>query len=123
MKRIGRITLWIGGSIAGLILLAIILIKIFFPIEKAKAFAVEKGSAALGRPVMVGDVDVSIWGGIGVLLKNVAIGNPPGFGEGNLASIEQVDVKLAFWPLLTGDYRVNRLEIDRPSIALRVLPN
>jgi uncharacterized protein involved in outer membrane biogenesis len=123
MKRIGRISLWVGGSIVGLILLAVILIKLFFPIEKAKTFAIEKGSAALGRPVRVGDVDVSIWGGLGILLKNVEIGNPPAFGDGNLASIEQVDAKLAFWPLMAGDFRVNRLEIDKPALVLRVLPS
>jgi len=118
MRRIIRIIGWIAAVVVVLIVLAVAGLWLFFPVEKAKNLAVERFSAQLDRTVTIDDAQISFWGGLGIELGNVAVGNPPGFDEGNFLTAENVDVKLQILPLLRGEYRVDRLVINRPEITL-----
>ncbi|MDZ4723490.1 MAG: AsmA family protein [candidate division Zixibacteria bacterium] len=119
MKRFLKIAAWTLGIVLGLFVLLIIGIKLFYPMEKAKAFAIEKGIEALGRPITIGEVDLSIWGGLGVNLKEVGIGNPPEISdEQELLTAEAIDVKLQLLPLLTGNFRIDKFIVDRPVIYM-----
>ena len=44
MKRLRKILLWTVGLLIVLVLLMVIGFKLFFPVEKAKAFALEQAS-------------------------------------------------------------------------------
>lgn len=112
MKKLYRILIWAAGVILALLLIAIILVKLFFPVEKARQLAIEKGSAAIGRDIGIESVDVSFWGGLGVELQNVTIANVPGFGEEPMARIAEIDVKLNLLPLLTGEVNIDRLIVN-----------
>jgi len=112
MKRPYRILSWIAGILIALILIAVILVKLFFPVEKARLLAIEKGSAALGRSIDIESVDVSFWGGLGVELQSVTIANAPDFGQEPLARVGEVDVKLSLLPLLKGEINIDRLIIN-----------
>lgn len=118
MKKVKKILVWIVGVFIALVLLAMIGIKLFFPTEKVRMLAEEQGSAALNRPVRIEGLDVSFWGGIGVVLQNVSVGSPADFAAENLVQAEEIDVKLQILPLLSGNYRVDRLIINRPQISL-----
>jgi len=118
MKKLLKILLWITGIFVALIIVAIIGLKLFFPVEKAKAYAIEKGSAALGRPLTVEDLDLSFWGGLGIKLVEVEVGNPEGFEGEPLLLAENVDVKLRLLPLLTKDIRIDRLIINKPRVNM-----
>lgn len=118
MRKFLKILAWTAATIIGLLLLAFVLVKLFFPMEKAKEYAIEKGSAALGRPITVEAVDVSIWGGIGLVLQTVVVGSPEEFGLSPLFTADEVDIKLRLWPLLTGDVHVDCLIINRPQIRM-----
>ncbi|HOZ07132.1 MAG TPA: AsmA-like C-terminal region-containing protein [candidate division Zixibacteria bacterium] len=119
MKKLLKIVAWIVGAIAALLIVAIVGVMVFFPKEKAKALIVERGSQALGRPISVAAVDVSFWGGLGVVLRGVAVANPPDWPTADtMLTAEQIDVKLKLLPLLSGEYRLARLVIDRPVIVL-----
>ena len=117
MKRLIKILAWLIGIVIVLIVVAIVGFKLFFQ-DDAKALAVEKGSAALGRPLAIENINLSFWGGIGIDLGGVTIGNPEGFPEGDFMKAENVDVKLKIFPLLKGEYQLSRLIIDKPSINL-----
>ncbi len=118
MRKAFRILGWVAVIAIGLLLLAIVGLWLFFPVEKAKEMAVEKGSAQLGRTIEVEDADISFWGGLGVKLGNVTVGNPAAMPEGQLLKAENVDVKLRILPLLTGNYKIDRLVINRPEITM-----
>ncbi len=62
MNRSLKKLLWIVGSVVGLIVLSIVLLQIFFPVEKVRSMAVEKASAALNRPITIKDVSLSYLG-------------------------------------------------------------
>ncbi|UCG60578.1 MAG: AsmA family protein [Candidatus Zixiibacteriota bacterium] len=118
MRRAVKVIGWVAGIIIGVLILAIIGLWLFFPVEKAKDMAVEKGSAQLGRTITVESADISFWGGLGVKLGNVTVGNPPEMAEGQLLTAENVDVKLRILPLLTGNYKIDRLVINHPEISM-----
>ncbi|PWB73518.1 hypothetical protein C3F09_05090, partial [candidate division GN15 bacterium] len=113
MNRFLKIALWTVGVVVGLIILAIIAVQLFFPVEKAKALAIEKGSAALGRPITIRDVSVSFWGGLGVKLDSVVVGNPPGFVGDRFLTAENIDVKLRLLPLLMKQVKIDRFIVNR----------
>lgn len=118
MKKIVRYSSYVVGSILLFLIIGILLFTIFFPTEKARLYAIEKGEEQLGRDITIETAEVSIWGGLGVKLGNVAISNPDGYDEAFLLAAENIDVKLKFWPLLTGDMAVDRLIINEPDIFL-----
>ncbi len=122
MSKFRRIATWIIAIVILLAVLLVAAVELFFPVEKAKQYAIEEGTKALGRPIDVGGVDVSIWGGLGIELLNVTVANPEDWPhEGQLLAAKEIDVKLQLLPLLSGDYRLDRLIIDRPEITLRKL--
>lgn len=119
MKKLLKIAAWIVGAFVALIILVIIAAKLFFPVDKAKAYAIEKGSSTLGRPITIENVTVSFWGGIGVRLDDVAIGNPDGISGEPFLKAEYVDVKLRLFPLLTKRVVIDRFIVESPQVFMR----
>ncbi len=119
MKSFLKIAAWVGGIIVALIIVAVVALKIFFPVEKARQMAVEKGTAMLGRPVQIESLDVSVWGGIGLKLNKVSIGNQAGFDQTDqFLAAEHIELKLRLLPLLSKRVEVSKLIIERPTIAM-----
>ncbi|MFQ5452695.1 MAG: AsmA family protein [Candidatus Zixiibacteriota bacterium] len=118
MKKVLKIFKWVIGIIFVILLIAIAGLWLFFPIDKAKQLAVDKGSKMLGRTITVEDADISFWGGLGVELINVSIDNPPESGEGKFLRAENIDVKLQMLPLLSGNYHIDKLIINHPEISM-----
>ncbi len=121
MRKLLRILLWIAGIFVGLILLLIIAFKLFFPVDKAKAYATEKAEEYLGRKVTIGTIDISIWGGLGLQLVDVTVSNPPGFVNGNFLTAENIDAKVQFWPLLSGKFKIDRFILNSPYFKIHKL--
>lgn len=118
MNKISKAVLWIVGGVLAAVVIAIVGLKLFFPVEKVKTLAIEKAGAMLQRPVTIGEADLSIWGGVGIRLADVSIGNPEGFPGDPFLRTKSIDVKVAFWPLLSGKVQVSRLVIESPVISM-----
>jgi len=118
MKKFWKAILWIAGIVVVLLVLAVIAVKLFLPVEKIKAMVVEKGTAALGRQIAVGGLDISIWGGLGVELQQVRLDNPEGFDTTAFLTANKIDLKLQLLPLISGDIRFDRLVIDKPTVRM-----
>ena len=119
MSKTKKIMIWIVSLLVGLVLVAILALYLFFPLEDVKAMAIEKGEAALGRPLEVATIDISIWGGLGVKLGQVAVGSPESFDDLKLLEAEEIDVKLQLWELINGNYVIDRLIVNGPIVRLR----
>ncbi len=122
MKKLLEILAWIAGIVVVLLVVAVVGLKLFFPVEKVRQMAEERGSEMMGRDLAVETLDVSFWGGLGVMLENVKIGNLPGDDGPNLLEADNIDLKLRMLPLIFGDVRVDRLIIERPTINMRKSP-
>lgn len=118
MKKLLKILFWALGIFAGLIILIVITFKLFFPVEKAKAYAIEKAEKYLGRKVTIENIDISIWGGLGLQLVKVTVANAEGFPGEYFLSAENVDTKMQLWPLLSGEFRIARFILNNPQVSI-----
>ncbi len=119
MRKLLKILVWLVGILVLLVIIAVIGLKLFFPAEKIRELAVRQASKALGRAVTVEGIDISVWGGLGVELVNVVVANPPEIEGESFLKADGVDLKLRLLPLLSSEFRVNRLIIDKPRIFLK----
>ena len=71
-----------------------------------------------GRHLMVANVGWSFVPWLGVNLQNVQLTNPEGFQGPNLADIENIQIKMRFWPLLIGDVQVGHVVINKATISM-----
>jgi len=118
MKKLPRKLVWTLGIILGLILVVAVGLRLFFPAEKVKEMAVNMASEKLGRDIAVGDVGLSLAGGLGVQLEGVEVSNPSGISGEPLLFAEKIDLKLELSPLVKGEFQIHRLIIDRPRVRL-----
>jgi hypothetical protein len=107
---------WIGGTVAGAVLVTVLVVA-------AAPWAVRWAATAwaesiTGRPVTAGDVDVSLRDAR-VVFSEVAVAGagPP------LATIERVLVDLRWRPLLRGRVRIERLELSTPVVRIERTPD
>lgn len=118
MNFLRRRSVRVLAVLLGIVALAVLAVTIFLPAEKIRDLALEQARAKLGREVAVGDVAVSLRGGLGVRLADFVIENPDGFGGDPFLTTAGLDLKLAIRPLLKGEVRVHRLVIDGPRLNL-----
>lgn len=115
-----KLLLWVFGIIFGLLAIGYLGVLFFFPADKLRQYLEEEASAALNQPVRIAELDASFWGGLGVTLSGVTVGAADSEESSRLASIEKIDVKMQFWPLLSGEYIVDHFVVTRPEIYVRV---
>lgn len=118
MTKIGKICKWTALIILAVLILGVVSLWLFFPVEKAKEYAVEKGTQLLEREVEIESASVSFWGGIGIQLDNIVIKNPKGFVSDTFLTAKTLDVKLQIFPLISGDIAIDRLILKEPEIKL-----
>jgi uncharacterized protein involved in outer membrane biogenesis len=118
MKKPLKVSLWIVGIIVGLILAAVIVVKVVFTKERILAMLKPHIEAAVNRPVSIGDAGISLWGGIGVWLGDVTVGNREGFSPEPLLAVHKLEFKAHFWPLLAGRVELDRVILQSPSLLL-----
>ena len=109
------------GAVAGVIVLLIVAsfaVKIIFTKEKLMSMLVPRIEAALEREVEIGDVSVSIWGGLGADVKGMRVLNRPGFVHEELFRFDQLSIRVKFWPLLRKRVEVKKLILENPEINL-----
>lgn len=105
-------------GVALLAVVAVVGVRVLLPAETLRDLAVRRAAAALGRDVSVGEVSVSLRGGLGVRLTDVRVGNLPGFPAGDLMTVDGVDLKLRLRPLLARRVQADRLVLERPTLIL-----
>ncbi|MFH1688183.1 MAG: AsmA family protein [bacterium] len=123
MKRTKKILLRTAAITTGLVALVVVGLMLFFPLEKVQTLLVEQATQTLNREVKVGKLELSLWGGLGVKLNQVSVGNPQGWDGGQMLLADAVDAKLRLWPLISGEYRVDRLIVDHPYLTLHKQPD
>ncbi len=80
--------------------------------------AVMRVERALGRRVRVGTVSASVRRGAAVVVRDVEIGEAPGFGAGAFVRARSVTIRLRLRALLRRRVEVSRLVVDRPVVHL-----
>ena len=111
----------------GLLLLVIVLVGVavalpfLLPREMIKAELERRFAAELGREVRIeGPLELRPWRPFQLTLADVSIANPDWASEPTLARIERLDLEVDALAYLGGTVVLERLAIERPTLALEV---
>jgi uncharacterized protein involved in outer membrane biogenesis len=111
-------------AIAGVILLILSVLIAFAVynlgrlVNRNKDYILAQAEQALGRTVTVEDIGVTVWGGIGVRLKNIALADDRTFSSQHFLRAADLQVNVEFLPLLQKELRVKRLILHQPVITV-----
>ncbi len=121
MKKLIKWLLGIVAFLAVLIVLAIVLLPIFFDPNEHKPRIQEIAAENLGRNVTLnGPIEWSVFPWVAINLNDVSIANEAGFKGDHLAQVEQVAVRVKLLPLLKKQIQVGQVELQKPNINLQV---
>ncbi len=116
MKKLLKWAAIIVGALLLFLILGIVALPFVFPLEKIKEFAVAKTSETLRREVRVGKVSFDIFSGI--KLKDLYVGNRPGFAKKPFVSAESIELRYAFWPLFSRKVIIKEIRLVKPEILI-----
>ena len=78
----------------------------------------ERASRAIGRPLRFDDLELSVGRGLGISVRDLAIGEDQRFGTGDFLTARNAFVQVRILPALFGRYEVARVALESPTIAL-----
>jgi AsmA protein len=116
-----RIMKWVGigvGALLGLAVLAALVLPSLVNLERYRAALASRAGKTLGREVTLGDLRISLWGGIGAEAKGLQIAQAPGFGAEPFLAADALRVRLQLLPLFRGQVKVSSAILERPRIRL-----
>ncbi len=87
-------------------------------VNSRKDYFISKAEFATGRQIEVGEIGVSIWGGIGIQLDDVTVSDDPSFTDGNFIQANQLKVNVALFPLLKKELKVKKIILKKPVFTL-----
>ncbi|UCG53466.1 MAG: AsmA family protein [Candidatus Latescibacterota bacterium] len=97
---------------------ALLLVNLDGIVNKNKDFLLDRAEATLGRKVSVGEIGVTLRGGIGVNLKDVSLADDPSFANEPFVEASDLQVNAKILPLLRKQFRVKRVILRNPVIRL-----
>ena len=114
MKRYWKI----GGIVVGCLLLILIALPFLIDVNSFRPKIEAEASSALGRPVSLGDLSLSIFSGsIGV--KNISIGDDPAFSKSPFVTAKSLELDVKLMPLIFSKrLEVTEIELKEPEISL-----
>jgi len=117
-----------GLIIAGVVLAALIaaalIVPSFLDWNKYRGEIESVAEAATGRDVRIeGDVSFAVLPMPSLTAEKVALANLPAGEAKDMATLDALEVRVGFWPLLFGRVEVQKIVLVKPVIALEVLPD
>jgi autotransporter translocation and assembly factor TamB len=103
-------------SVCALVLVAVVNLNSL--IDRNRDYLLDQAQRALGRQVSVGDVGVTVWGGVGLRLSNFALADDPSFSSGHFIRAKDLQVNVKLLPLLKKEFQVKRLILHDPVIEI-----
>src|SRR5258706_9984878 len=85
-------------------------------INRNKAYLLAKAQESLGRQLGVGDIALTLWGGIGVRLKQFSLSDDPAFSKEPFVRAADLQVNMKLLPLLRKELQVRNLVLHEPVI-------
>jgi len=108
-------------AIATVVVAAAVLLNINSLIARNKDYLIGQAEQTLGRKLKVGEVEATLWSGLGVRLSNFAMADDPTYGSEEFIRARDLQVNFKFWPLLRKEVQVKRVILHDPVV--RVIRN
>ncbi|MBZ5606029.1 MAG: AsmA family protein, partial [Acidobacteriia bacterium] len=110
------------GIVVLALLVVIVAIPFFIDVNQFRPRLESELSTALGRPVTVGNLKLSIWNGT-VAADDLSIGDDPAFGKAPFLQAKSLGAGVELLPLITSrKVNVTAITIDQPQILLLQTP-
>jgi len=114
MKRILKIV----GIVVAILVVILIAIPFLINVNSFRPRIEAEASQALGRPVKVGNLSLSILSG-SVTADNISIAEDPAFGTNPFVTAKSLNVGVEIMPLITSkELRVTDITLEKPQITL-----
>lgn len=109
-------------ALAGLLVGAALAAPSFISWNDYRAEIATEVRKATGRKLVIeGDIDVALLPAPKLSVAKVRLANLDGARDADMMRLEALDVRIAFWPLLSGKVVVNSVSLRGADIALEVL--
>ncbi len=119
MAKLFKIVLSIIASLLALILIAAITIPLFVDPNDYKPQIIELVKKQTGRDLTInGDLEISVFPWIGVSTGELALSNAKGFADRPFAKIEESNIKVKLFPLLSRKVEVSRIVLKGLDLYL-----
>ena len=116
---------WMIGAAVAIVLLVVVVVVLVLNVNsliaRNKDYLIEQAEQALGRDISVGEVEATLWGGIGARLSGFVMADDPAFSSDEFVRARDLQVNLQFWPLLQREFEIKRVILHEPVI--RVIRN
>jgi len=113
---------WIIGGVVVLLVLVIVvgvaLVSLNGLIDRNKEYILAQVKEAVGRDVTVGDIGVSLWGGVGARLKQFSVADDPAFAKEPFVRAEDLQVNMKLLPLFRKEIEVSKVILHQPVINI-----
>ncbi|HVO95094.1 MAG TPA: AsmA family protein, partial [Terriglobales bacterium] len=106
----------IAIALAGIVIAA--LLNLNSLIARNRDFLIGQAQQALGRRISVGEIEATLFTGLGVRLKNFAMADDPAYSTGEFVRAKDLQVSLRFWPLLRKEFQVKSMVLHEPVIQI-----
>lgn len=110
-----------------LLVLAVVAVLVgpsFVDWNSYKGQIAQQAMALTGRAVRIdGDVSLRVVPAPELSAAQVRVANAPQGSEADMASLEQLQVRIAFWPLLKGQVQVESVSLIEPTVLFEVYPD
>ncbi len=119
MAKLFKIVLSIIASLIALIIIAAIVIPLFVDPNDYKPQIIELVKKQTGRTLTInGDLEISVFPWIGVSTGELALSNAKGFADRPFAKIEESNIKVKLFPLLSRKVEVSRIVLKGLDLYL-----
>jgi hypothetical protein len=113
---------WIGGLLAALIALLII-VPALIDVGAFKRTYLPLVEEALHRSVDVGEVRLSLIPTPSIRISRLRVSDDPLFSTSPLFTAEQLQLRLKLWPLLLGRFEITEFVLEKPVMNLLKQPD
>ena len=118
-KKAAIITGVVVGALIGLSLL----LPLLLDVDKYRNHAARVAGDKINRQVTIDHLKLSIWGGLGVELRNFTVSGREGPGPGDFISARRVKVEVKVLPLLKRRLEVKQILLEEPAVLLVLYPD
>ena len=110
----------VAGIVVALIVIAVLGVWLFLDVNKYRPQIQAKLEEQLQRKVTLGNMSLGLLP-LRFTVQNVVIAEDPAFkSEFPFTHAKQLDVSVSLLPLLSGNVKVNSVDLDEPSVELLI---
>jgi uncharacterized protein involved in outer membrane biogenesis len=119
MKKI----IWISGATLTCLVAAVLVVPHFIDLGIFKRSYLPLVEEILHRRIDVGEVRLNFVPTPSIRLSNLKVSDSPTFPDNTFFAVEQLQLRLKFWPLLRGRFEVTEFVLEKPVVNLFKRPD